>query len=202
MYVPITDNRYFTCGVDSTLFESTPLYEANEYEGMYLWMISHMPAIFSLNLRQEISQFIIAVPPAFNITIHEVIDVACYYYADWDSPVIATDDFIDQQIVHSLREGLLLSGIPPLMVEREVDRQVEMLSETLRNFIGMIIGVLSRCDVPAVVDFGSVYRLDNIDVHGNAFFKITPPEVVYQVIDDNIEATRAATQQHKELISG
>lgn len=202
MYVPIKDDRYFTLGIDSNLFQSTPLYEADEYEGMFLLTISHMPAIFSLNLRQEISQFAISVPPAFNITIHEVIDVACYYYADWDSPVIATDDFIDQQIVHSLREGLISAGIPSIMVENEVDRQIEMLSETLRNFIGMIIGVLSRCDVPAIVDFGSAYRLESIDECGNVFFKITPPEAVYQAIEDNIQATQVATQQHKELISG
>jgi hypothetical protein len=202
VYVPIKDDRYFTLGVDSNLFESTSLYEANEYEGMYRLTISHMPAIFSINLRHEISQFVISVPPAFDITMHEVIDVACYYYADWDSPVIATDDFIDQQVVHSLREGLLVAGIPPLMVEREVDRQVEMLSETLKNFIGMIIGILTRCDVPAIVDFGSAYRLERIDECGNVFFKITPPEVVYQAIEDNIHATRAATQQHKELFGG
>lgn len=202
MYVPFENTRYHTLGSDSKLLEKTALYSDKEYELAYPFILRTKPALFSLNLRDEIAQFLTTAPPAFNATVHEVIDVACYYYSDWDSPMVVTDEFIDDQVLTSMRLQMALLPYTPQEAEDAVQFQIQMLSEALRTFISVIVGALARYGSAAVEDFGSIYRLDNIDEAGNVFFKIIPPDAVFEAVQENYQATLRATKQHKELLSG
>lgn len=184
MYVPF-ETRFFTLGVDDKILQSTGFYNDEEYEAIYPFISNNMPEMFSINLREQIIQFGTTRPPQFNISVQEVIDLACYYYSDTDSIRAVTDEFVDDQALAVIRLQLTKTHADPRTVERILHSQIEMLGEAIKDVISVVISTLSRFGVAAVEDFGSVYRLTNIDDIGNAFFQLQSPDIVTALIQEN-----------------
>lgn len=189
MFIPVTDNRYFTLGVDNLLLEQVSVYTADEYELAYPLISSSMPNIFSANLRDEIELFVTSAPPAFKVPIDDLISLSCYYYNDWESVNAVTDDVIKAEAVENLRKSLLRASYDSVTADEMLQEQIAMLTEALQRFIGVIVGVLSRAGVPAIMDYGSCYRLSNLDNIGNVYFTIRTPSSVYVELDGEEEST-------------
>lgn len=184
MYVTINDDRLHTLGVDNNLLTSVPFYEDCEYEQMYPLLSVTLPEMFSVNLRDAIGQFLSQVNPAFGVTVHEIIDLACYYYSDWDSVVAVTDEFLHVGAIGEMRKHMNAALYDTIAGEIEMQRQIDMLSDAVKQFIGIIIGVLSRNNVPAIMDYGSCYKLTHIDDFGNVYFKMSVPSAVLDAVDN------------------
>ena len=184
MYVPF-ETRFFTLGVDENILKNTGFYTDEEYDAIYPLISNNMPEMFSINLREQIVQFGTTRPPQFNISVHEVIDLACHYYADGDSIRAVTDEFVNDQALAIMRLQLGKTYLDPRTVEQVLHSQIEMLGEAIKDVISVVISALSRFNVPAVEDFGSVYRLTNIDDIGNAFFQLQSPDIVSALIQEN-----------------
>lgn len=183
MPMRITDDRYFTAGTDNAILNEVQLYEPEMYEQSYPFIESTMPAKFSVNLYDEIIEFTTKAPPQFEIVIEEVIDLACYYYCDWDSVVAVTDEFLHIEALERARRSLTLANYDVKAAEEILQDMIVMLSDALKRVIGIIVGVLSRANAPAVVDYGSCYRLTGIDPYGNAYFELKNPSVVFATLE-------------------
>lgn len=193
--IPITDDRLFTKPADTNVFTNTPFYTAEEYEYEYPVMLLGMPNIFSINLQDDIIEFMTSTPPAFTVNMHEVIDFACFYYSDWDTAHMAVmDEFIEVNALDEIRQHLVRACYDYATAEKELQRQIDMLSEALRKFITTVLSVLARANVPAIMDFGSCYRLENIDDWGNVFFKIQPPDRIFDEIENSCLLARKAVE--------
>lgn len=183
MYIPITDDRYFTAGTDHEVLFDTPFYTSEEYDEVYPTLVETMPGIFSVNLKEAMTKFATSSPPAFGVSLEEVIELACYYYADWDSVVAVTDELVRTETTHELRKSLTAVFLDVQAAEHELQNQLAMLTESLRDFINIVVGVLSRSNIPSIMDFGCCYRFYQIDNAGNVYFKIAVPEVVYKTVE-------------------
>ena len=200
MYVPFETTRYFTQGTNHALLLETPFYTEDEYSNVFQLLSSNVPEMFSINLREQIVQYGTTIPPQFNVSIHEVIDLACYYYSDWDCIRAVTDEFVDDQALALLRSQLSKSYSEPKALEAALQFHIEMLSEAVRDIINVVIGVLCRFNVAAVEDFGSIYRLTNIDDTGNVFFQIQSPDVVSAHIQENVKLNKLARPLYEDLV--
>lgn len=186
MFVPILDDRLFTKVVDSKTMTSVPFHTAEEYEQEYPILCMRMPETFSINLQDDILEFITSVPPGFDATIHEVIDFACFYYSDWDTAHMAViDEFIEVTVLDDLRKRLMLHNYDFFTAEKELQRQVDILSEALKKIINVVLSVLARAGVHSIMDFGSCYRSVNITDNGDVFFKLETPSRVYDEIENS-----------------
>lgn len=203
MFVPIQDERLFIQAPDTKLFTSTPFYTADEYEAQYPIIIMQKPEIFSINLQQEIMEFVTSCPPGFKAQVHEIIDFGCFYYSDWDSAHMAVlDEFIEVGAADDVRQNLTIGLYDALEAEKELQRQLEMLSEALKKFLTVILGVLARCDTPAILDFGSCYRLMRIDDFGNVYFKMEIPSRVFDEIENSERVNRKLLEPLADLGMG
>jgi hypothetical protein len=195
MFVPITDDRLHTLGVDENKLHEVPFYEDCEYEQAYPILNRLLPEMFSVNLKGPIEQFLAKIPPTFGVTVHEVIDLACYYYSDWDSVVAVTDEFIHVGALQEIRKNMVLAHYDTVTAEAEIQRCIDMLSEAVRELINIVVGMLSRNNVPAIMDFGSSYKLARIDDFGNAYFSMATPSAVYDAVENQqsiVPANRCA----------
>lgn len=179
MSIPITDNRYFTLGVDDELARSLDIFDPQEYEREYIRMSIEMPELFSLNLKEEIEILITTSPPRFRVDPDRAIELACYYYSDWNTMVTVIDEFIQTELYMRAEKELILSqDCTPEVIEK-LDEEAILVSGALTRFIGVIIGLLTRAGAPAITEYGCCYRLENIDDFGNVFFRLRNPSQVY-----------------------
>lgn len=192
MYVHIGDDRYFTSGTDNVILQEIELYDSDQYEREYPRISSTMPEIFCVNLQDEILRFMTTASPQFEIDIEDVIDLACYYYCDWDAVVAVTDEFVNDYVLDKVRKSLVLAQYDVKTAEDMLQDLIVMLGEALKHFIGIIIGVLSRAGVPAIMDYGSCYRMKYIDNFNNIFFQLRNPPQVY----DEISGEDVPNRQH------
>lgn len=183
MYIPVSDDRYFTSGTDNNLLQEIPLYEPEQYEEIYAKLSTIMPEMFSINLKEEIMEFTTTAPIQFEIAVDHVIDLACYYYCDWDSVVAVTDEFLHAEIKNKVMRSLTLAHYDTASADAMMQDLIVMLSEALQKFINAIIGVLSRTSAPAIMEYGCCYRLNNIDHFGNVFFILKNPTQVYSELE-------------------
>jgi hypothetical protein len=184
MPFPITDDRLHTLGVNLDILHEVPFYEDCEYEQVYPVLSATLPEIFSVNLFKELSQFVSQVLPIWGVTAYEIIDLACFYYSDWDSILLATEDFISAGAMYEVRQNMIAAHYDLVVAEAEIQRQLDMLKEASRELIDIVVGALSRNNVPAIVNFGSSYKLHNIDDFGNVYFKMVTPQAVYDAVDN------------------
>lgn len=180
---PVQDDRYFTAGTDNVILQNIPLYDAEQYEQIYPFLFAVKPEIFSINLRQELGQFIASAPPMFGVNADCVIELACYYYCDWDSVVAVTDEFIQADVINKVRDSLIAAHYDVAYAENMLQEYISVLSQALTQFIGVVIGVLSRMGAPAIMDYGCCYRLEQIDDNGNVYFRLRNPTVVYAELE-------------------
>lgn len=185
MNVPIGDDRFFLMGVDRDILHRTDHYLADEYERAFPLIETTYPRAFSINLRDDIVAFLTSAPPAFKVTVDEVIDLACFYYSDWDSIVAVADEFIQAQTIEDIRQSLRLAGLCTMAVEQQTQTLVIMLSDALKRFLGVIIGMLSRTNAPMIADYGCCYRVGAMFDDGTVLFQLSNPSVVYAYIEDN-----------------
>jgi hypothetical protein len=191
MFVPILDDRLFTKPADTNLFTSTPFHTAEEYEQEYPLLLMRGPELFSINLQDDLIEFITSVPPGFKADIHEVIDFACFYYSDWDTAHMAVlDEFIEANALDEIRRNMMIAHYDFFTAEKELQRQIDMLSDALRKFVNVILGMLARANVPAIMDFGSCYRLFKVDDFGNVFFRLENPTRVYDEVENSCLLTK------------
>lgn len=186
MFLQITDNRYFTLGVDDILSQNLDAYDVEQYEREYPRISSTMPELFSINLKEEIENFITKAPPQFKITIEQVIELACYYYSDWETMVAVIDEFIQIEVLFEAKKNLILTSLD---IDRDtliLEELMGMLSEALTNFIGIIIGMLTRAGIPAIAEYGCCCRLENIDDYGNVYFRLCNPSQVYAELEGGL----------------
>lgn len=203
MFVPIQDERLFVQTPDTKLFTSTPFYTADEYDLEYPLIVTRKPEMFSINLKNEIMEFMTSCPPGFKAQVQEIIDFGCYYYSDWDSAHMAVlDEFIEVGAADDVRKELTLGLYDAFEAEKELQRQLEMLSEALKKFLTVILGVLAHCDTPAIENFGSCYRLHHIDDLGNAYFKMEIPSRVYDEIENSERINRKLLEPLSDLGMG
>lgn len=201
MYVPIMDDRLFTKPIDTNLLTTTPFYTAEEYEQEYPRLTMRMPEMFSINLQDDVIEFITSVPPGFSATIEEVIDFACFYYSDWDTAHMAViDEFVEVTALNDVRKNLTLACYDFFTAEKELQRQVEMLSDALKKIVNVILGVLARCNVPAIMDFGSCYRLMRVADNGDVYFKMEVPSRVYDEIENSCLLTKKPFELSQAII--
>ena len=179
MSVPITDNRYFTLGVAEDLAPEIPCYDSGEYESAFPSLSTVLPEMFSLNLKNELEVFITTVPPQFEVTADRAIDLACYYYSDWETMVVVIDEFIHTEVFHKAEKEILAARISQPEAVARLENDMMVLSGALTTFIGVIIGMLTRARIPAIAEYGCCYRLENIDDYGNVFFRLRNPSQVF-----------------------
>jgi hypothetical protein len=184
MIVPNGDDRYFTMGVDQGLFDFIPIYAVEEYDEHYPRILQRMPERFSITLREEIVRFVTSVPPSLHVEVADVIDLACYYYCDWESVVAVTDEFLSSRDLESLRQDLRVALSDPKRIEEQIQEQLIMLTGALQKLIGTVISVLQRFMSPAVSDFGSVYRLADIWDNGLVVFQMCNPTQIHGALED------------------
>lgn len=186
MFIPITDNRYFTLGVDEELSLKVDAYDPEQYEREYPRISSTMPELFSLNLIGELETFITSAPPQFEVTAERAIELACYYYSDWDTMVVVIDEFIHTEVFFKAEKDTVAARhISPEAAAR-LEEAMVTLSVALTNFIGVIIGMLTRARIPAITEYGCCYRLEDIDDNGNVFFRLQNPSQVYADLNGGI----------------
>lgn len=191
-FPPVMDDRYFTLGTDNNILQNVLLYEATQYEQAYPGLCFSKPEMFSINLQDEIAHFITKAPPMFEVNVDCVIELACYYYCDWDSVVAVTDEFIHADVLNKVRTNLISAQYDLAHAEELLQDHIVMLSEALQRFIGVIIGVLSRMGAPAIMDYGSCYRLENITDNGDVYFRLRNPTQVYA----ELEGEEVEERQH------
>jgi hypothetical protein len=191
MMIPIRDKRYFMGGVNSLILQATRVLTAEEYERIFPQIESSYPTLMSINMRDAMETFITNAPPSFNVTVDDVFDCSCFFYSDWDSIVAVTDEFIQAQGVEDVRRWLLQVDPDPEVAEARLQDLILMLDAALKNLISTIIGVLSRANAPAIIDYGCCYRLNSIRNDGTVVFQLSNPSVVYQDIEDDVIAIRA-----------
>ena len=179
MNLPINEHSYFMLGLDDRITEAVPYYTSAEYEIAHSSILLKMPLLFSINLKKEIVTFITKAPPHFVSNINQVIEIACYYYNDWESVVAVTDEFIQTEVLDKVRNSLVVSydGNTSIAQER-LDDIIAQLATALVEFITTIIDVLSRAGVPGIEDYGSAYRLDCVHDSGDIYFRLHTPEQV------------------------
>lgn len=187
MLLPFHDNNFFTQGVDYGIMQNVPFYSFEEYESVFLSLLSSSPELISINLRDAILKLSTSYSPTFTVSTHEIIDIACQYYADYDSINAVTDEFVNDQLIASLKLHLkaLYQQATNEEIEKQIQLEIDMFSESVKEFMAVIVGALSRYNVPIVEDFGSVYRLTNIDEFGNVFFQLAAPNEIHSVLEQN-----------------
>lgn len=183
--VPFGDNRYFTAGADNALMQNTELYEVDNYDLMFGMIAQSYPNTICINLREEMDQFLASAPPVFDIKIEEIIELACFYYCDWDSVVAVTDEFLQAQTIEDLRQELAKHIADENALQERVNDTIAVLSQALQRFIGVVIGVLTRANAPAIVDYGCCYRLESIWDNGTVFFQLCNPARVRANLEDD-----------------
>lgn len=183
MIIPNGDDRYFTMGVDQGLFDFIPIYTCDEYELHHPRLVERMPFQFCITLREEIIRFVTSVPPMLPVEVPDVIDLACFYYCDWESVVAVTDEFVSSRDLEGLREGLRLARADPRRIDEQIQEQLIMLTAALQKLIGAIIGVLQRALCPAVMDYGCVYRLADLRDDGLVVFQLANPTQVFGALE-------------------
>ena len=199
MFVPNQDNRLFMQELDMNLFTIIPYYTPDEYEQQYPLLLMKKPEIFSINLKDELMEFATSCPPGFTISVHEVIDFGCFYYADWDTAHMAiVDEFIEVGVTDTIRQHLINACYDVSSADEEFQRQLEILSEALRKLLTVILGILARCDAPSIMDFGSCYRLFRIDDFGNVFFKMEVPSQVFDAVENSELVSKTLTLEPVE----
>lgn len=186
MSVPITDNRYFTLGVDEELSTKIEAYDPEVYEREYPRISTQLPEMFSINLKGEMEVFITSSPPQFEVTVNRAIDLACYYYSDWDTMVVVMDEFIHTEVFHKAEKDTLAARHASPEAAARLEEAMIALSEALTAFVGVIIGMLTRARIPAITEYGCCYRLENIDDYGNVFFRLRNPSQVYADLNGGI----------------
>ena len=179
MSVPITDNRYFTLGVDDALAQEVPCYDSEEYESAFPSLATVLPEMFSLNLKSELEVFLTSSPPQFEVTADRAIDLACYYYSDWETMGVVIDEFIHTEVFQKAEKDMLAVRHLHPEAAAHLDEAMIILSGALTTFIGVIIGMLTRARVPAITEYGCCYRLENIDDFGNVYFRLRNPSQVF-----------------------
>lgn len=179
-YIPINDDRFFIGGLDSLIMQSIPTYEEEEYRVLYPEIQRRLFNTFSINMQEAIVEFITTVSPLLHVDIKDVIDLACFYYNDMDSVVSIVDEFVDEKTTNDILNELILAHYDVQAANQLLEAQIAMLTDALRPFIDLITGVLSRAGVPAIFNYGSCYRLFNIDDSYNVYFTIRNPDSVYE----------------------
>lgn len=179
MAFPITDNRYFTLGVDNELSKIIDVYDPETYEREYPRISTQFPDMFSLNLKSEMEVLVTSSPQQFEVTAERAIELACYYYSDWDTMIVVIDEFIHTEIFHKAEKDTIALRHIDAEAAARLEEAMIMLSEALTTFIGVIIGLLTRARIPAISEYGCCYRLENIDDYGNVYFRLCNPSQVY-----------------------
>ncbi|BAW19132.1 hypothetical protein [Ralstonia phage RP31] len=183
MNVPIGDDRYFMQGVDNLLLSEIPVYSDDEYELRWPLIQLSYPQLFSINMLGEMDTFLTSMPQQFEVEIEEAIDLACFYYCDWDSVVAITDEFLNEAIIEEARVGLIRNLGCAVTAETALQDSMAMLTTALQTFLNSIIGVLSRTGAPAIQDYGCIYRLDHIDDFGNVYFRMMNPSQIFYYLE-------------------
>jgi hypothetical protein len=175
-FFPINNTSYFTLGLDDSITQKVPCYTLEEYTATYPNILLTMPVLFSLNLKNEIETFVTKAPPHFVTDIKQVIDMACYYYNDWESVVAVTDDYIQTDVLEKVRYAIAADCLgDAVLAQKRLDDIIADLATALVEFITSIIGVLSRARSPGVMDCGSAFRLDNVHESGDVYFQLRSP---------------------------
>ncbi len=178
IFTPINDDRFFMGGLDNSILQDIPTYEVDEYRLMYPIIQLRLAHKFSINMQEEITEFITSVSPLLQVDVPAVIDLICFYYNDIDPVISVADEFVDNQKVEEIFNTLVQLHYDTETAQQLLEAQIAVLTDAMRPFIEVITGVLSRVGVPAIYNYGSCYRLSNIDSVYNVFFTIRHPDNV------------------------
>lgn len=180
----MSEGRYFLMGVDPLTLEDVAVYTEDEYE--FRWPLIRMsyPEMFSINLFDAMNEFLTSSPQQFDIEIEEAIDLACFYYCDWDSVKAITDDFLNAAVIEEARVSLIRTYGSSDRADSVLQDSIAVMTSALQAFISTVISVLGRVGAPAIVDYGSCYRLDRISDSGDVYFKMRNPCQVFYYLEN------------------
>lgn len=178
-FVPINDDRFFLSPLDTRLLMDVPFYTEEEYTKSFNGVCLRYPHIFSINLHNEIVEFVTSVSPLLSISVATIIDAACFYYRDLDAGFNVVDDLVSKEKMDAILHTLMLEHYDLETANILLDAQLALLLESSRKMINVVEGIMSRMNVPAILTFGSIYRLDKVDNNNTVYFIRRTPEQVY-----------------------
>lgn len=178
-FIPIKDDRYFLQKLNTKLLMNVPLYNEEEYTKSFPALCLKYPLIFSINLQEAVVEFNTTVSPLLEVTINTILDSACFYYGDLDAGFNILDDLVSKEKMESIVKYLMVENYDLRTAEELLEAQTALLLECSRKVINIVEGIMSLMNVPAILNFGSIYRLDRIDNNYTVYFIRRTPEQVY-----------------------
>lgn len=170
---PQSEDDYFRSGINNLILSEMPVYSPGEvFKNSRL--LSNVPQLLTINLSRELSNLHTCLHPELNMDIEDIINMACYYYCDWDSVVAVMDEIISPEQNKKLQDMLVYSS------QEAYDNVMAVMTGGVTQFVAVIIGFLSKANSPAIMNYGSIYRLHSISTSGLvAFLRSSNEDIAY-----------------------